>query len=123
MGQNRPSRDYKISLYVKSIKAWPAHHIMKHKQSLLHKLYQLPQIIEERPLLIVGPHHSCQKPLWKCLTNDGETLVKKSEVLTSEALRAKSVLLTIGLPALSTLDCGQGVCWLFVNVSTPSTLE
>jgi len=60
---------------------------------------QLPQIIEERPLLTVGPHHSCQKPLWKCLTNDGETLVKKSEILTSEARMLFHASRTLGLKA------------------------
>lgn len=45
----------------------------------------LPQIIEERPLMTAGPLHLTLKPLWKCLTKDGEILVKKSEILTSEA--------------------------------------
>ena len=59
----------------------------------------LPQIIEERPLLTVGPHHSCQKPLSKCLTDDGETLVKKSEILTSEARMLFHASRTLGLKA------------------------
>jgi Phosphotransferase enzyme family len=63
------------------------------------QMLHLPQIIEEQPLLTIGPQNFCDKPLWKCLTVEGETLVKKSEILTSEARMMFHASRALGLKA------------------------
>jgi hypothetical protein len=77
--------------------AGPPHH--EAQAVSIAQILQLPQIMEEEPLLTVGPDHPCQKPLWKCLTIGGETLVKKSEILTSEARMLFHASRTLSLKA------------------------